>query len=531
MKKCIFCFLLILAACGGGGGGGDSSGGVDCRFADVNTVSWTNVNDAELNTQITSNEVTVSGLGSGCTDPIFVTGSGDSYSINGGAFTSASGVVRDGDRVRIRLISASTHATQDSMFMLNRIWLVTTKPGRPEDAPTVTILSPTDQATVHASRIMVSGIATDPDSVLDIRVRINDEPLNGIKATSTDGFATWQAEVPLVSGTNVLRVSSTDTLLNVNPVAAEISIDNQATVLVSPKAIESDIPNQRLLAVDQSLRALLSIDLVTGQHSVLSDENTPDATTLFTDPKKLVVNSVGSTAWVLDSAYDDIIRVDLATGARSLVVDTIGGGTPQPFGGATDLVLDELNGRLLLVIGRDVDSQVFALDLFSGERTLLSDASTPDANVPFGSPESLALDTINNRLLVLQRDASAPGLTGNKILAIDPTTGQRTLLVDDSVSLPVPFNFPVDADFDGDNGRVLILSTLASLGVSQVLAFDLALDELTTLFSQTSVTGPNFGLPVQITRDPLNNRLLVLYAVGNIIGAIDFATGEVSIAY
>ena len=142
----------------------------------------------------------------------------------------------------------------------------------------------------------------------------------------------------------------------------------------------------------------MSINLVTGQHSVLSDENTSDATTLFTNPKKLVVNSAGNTARVLDGGYDDIIQVDLATGARSLVVDTIGAGSPQPIGGATDLVLDELNGRLLLVMGSDAETLVLSLDLFSGERIVLSDASTPDASVPFGNPESLALDTINNRL-------------------------------------------------------------------------------------------------------------------------------------
>lgn len=292
-------------------------------------------------------------------------------------------------------------------------------------------------------------------------------------------------------------------------------------MLVNPKAIESDISNLRMLAVDQTLRALLAIDLVNGQHTVLSDENTPDATNLFTDPGKLVINNSGSTAWVIDRAYDDIIQVDLATGARSLLVDTVGTGTPQPVSGATDLVLDEVNGRLLLVIGEDATAQVLSLDLASGARTVLSDADTPDANNPFGTPKSLALDTVNNRLLVAQRNHANPAFSGDALLTIDPTTGQRELIIDDAVLT----NNPVDADFDIDNGRVIFLTTLHPTYRAIILTFDLASNELTTLFSRHSPDS------VQITRDPLNNRLLVLYDGTNSIGAIDMATGDASLAY
>jgi hypothetical protein len=342
-----------------------------------------------------------------------------------------------------------------------------------------------------------------------------------VAATSTDGFATWQAEIPLVSGTNVLTVKSVDGLNNINPHAAEISIDNRATVLAEPKAIESDISNQRLLVVDQTLHALLAIDLVTGHHSVLSDENTPDATTPFTEPRKLVVNFSGTTAWVIDDAYDDIIQVDLATGARSLLVNTVGTVAMQSVSGATDFVLDEVNGQLVLLMGEDETAQVLSLDLTSGARIVLSDADTPDTNNPFGTPKSLALDTINNRLLVAQRNHANPVFSGNALLAIDPTTGLRVLIVDDTVLT----NNPVDADFDIDNGRVLILTTLGIDYRAIILTFDLASDELTTLFSNHS------SHSIQITRDPLNNRLLVLYDNSNSIGAIDLATGDASIAY
>lgn len=511
---------LLLSACGGGNGDGPVVVKTGCSWAKLTPVDFGQVFDAELNTAYMSNEVTISGLASGCTRNIF----GDivqSYSINGGPFTDKLDVVRNGDRVRLRHVSPSIYGSTSFWIILDDGFHVSTRPGKPADAPIVTILSPTDQATVHASRIIVSGVATDPDDVALIEITGSAVSAYRVAATSTDGFATWQAEIPLVSGTNVLTVKSVDGLNNINPLAAEISIDNQATVLAEPKAIESDISNQRLLVVDQTLHALLAIDLVTGHHSVLSDENTPDATTPFTEPRKLVVNFSGTTAWVIDDAYDDIIQVDLATGARSLLVDTVGTAAMQPVSGATDFVLDEVNGRLVLLMGEDETALVLSLDLASGARIVLSDADTPDTNNPFGTPKSLALDTINNRLLVAQRNHANPVFSGDALLAIDPTTGLRVLIVDDTVLT----NNPVDADFDIDNGRVLILTTLGIDYRAIILTFDLASDELTTLFSNHS------SHSIQITRDPLNNRLLVLYDNSNSIGAIDLATGEASIAY
>jgi len=503
---------VLLSSCGGGSDG-DRSFGVDCQSAEMNPVDFGRVGDAEVNTAYLSNEASISGLGVGCTRNIFG-GNTQSYSINGGAYTSEAGVVRNGDRVRLRHISPGVYQSTSFWIVLGDSFHITTRPGRAADAPIVTILSPTDLVTVHASRIIVSGIATDPDGVAFIEV-------NRIYATSEDEFATWQVEVPLVNGMNVLTVSSSDWLNNVNPIAAEISIDNQATVLMEPKAIESDIVNLRLLAVDRALHALLAIDLVTGQHSVLSDDNTPDATTPFTEPRKLVINFSGTSAWVLDDAYDDIIQVDLATGARSPLIDTFGAGIPQSVSGATDIVLDEVNGRLLLVIGADATAEVLSIDLASGARSVLSDANTPDTNNPFGTPKSLALDPVNNRLLVAQRNHANPNFSGDAVMAVDPTTGQRELVIGDTVLT----NNPVDSDLDIDNGRVLILTTLSRDYRAIILAFDLASSEMTTLFTHHN------EYPVQITRDPLNNRLLLLYDDQNSIGAIDIATGESSFAY
>jgi hypothetical protein len=521
---------LLLSACGAGGSG--DVGSLDgewtftrpCSFDKPNPVDFGPVTDAEINTLYLSNVVAVSGLGDGCTWAVF--GDDDStqtYSINGGAFTYELGEVRNGDRLQLRHVSHGIYASASYYIVINNGFHVTTRTGRPEDAPIVTILAPTDYATVHASRIVVSGTATDVDGVTKIAVFSDDPNLNigGVAATSNDLFATWQAELALVSGRNVITVTSVDALNNWNHAAAEISIDNLATVLEDPSAMESDISNSRLLVVDKSLRALLAIDLISGQHTVLSDANIPDGVVLFTDPAKLVISSSGSTGWVLDRAYDDVVQVDLATGVRTLVVDTVGGGLPVSLSNATDLVFDEANGRLLLVMGEEATAQVVSLDLASGERTVLSDADTPNSETPFQSPKSLALDTIGNRLLVVQRNFAPQDLSGNAIVAVDPTTGHREIIIDHSILT----NDPTDADVDIDNDRVLILQISRYYNRGEILTFNLASNELTTLYSTYTSSS------VQLARDPLNNRLLLLYDGSNSIRAIDLATGEISIAY
>lgn len=522
--------VWLMCACGGGGPGitigplfNNPTITIDPCLAKVSPLNFGTATDAELNIVFTSIEVTVSGLGEGCTETISGYSNDDdetsrSFSINGGPFGLSSSTVRNGDRLRLRLISPSTYGSSTYWYALGASpFRVRSRPGRAIDAPVVSTLEPIDQSVVSARTTVVSGVAADPDGIASITVYTAGGPGSGYKATSTDGFATWQVTVALDTGSNEIRVSSTDALNNQNPVAAEITITNLLTVLENPEAMESDIANLRLLVVDQSLRALIAIDLASGQTTVLSDENTPDTANLFISPVKLVVNSSGSTAWLLDGGYEDIIQVDLATGLRTRLIDTANAGSPIPLSDAIDLVLDEINGRLLLANDEEETTQIVSLDLSSGARTVMSGANIPNRDTPFGVPKSLALDTISYRLLVLQRNTYDPARTGNAMLAVDPTTGQREVILDDSIVI----NFPIDTDVDVDGGRLLILSKSSR---AEILAFDLATHELVTLFQTDSYSK-------QIARDPLQNRLLVLRSNTSSIYAIDMTTGEASIAY
>ena len=71
---------------------------------------FTDRTDVALNTEFKSNTITVSGIDAA--SPISITGG--TYSINGAAFTSASGTVNLGNTVKVRKVSAASYSTTES---------------------------------------------------------------------------------------------------------------------------------------------------------------------------------------------------------------------------------------------------------------------------------------------------------------------------------------------------------------------------------------------------------------------------------
>ena len=69
--------------------------------------------DVALNTAVTSNAATITGIDA----PAPVSVSVGSYSINGGAFTSAAGSINNGDSVRVRLTSSAQYSMQTAVTL------------------------------------------------------------------------------------------------------------------------------------------------------------------------------------------------------------------------------------------------------------------------------------------------------------------------------------------------------------------------------------------------------------------------------
>lgn len=502
--------IVAIVGSTGGGGGGDNP---RCTgiFDVVDSFSFTPVTNAPLNTPITSNQAIIEGF---CSHKeITISGDGE-YSINGGAFTRQPGLIGPNSTLRVRILSAPTFNTRrsatvaigDHIFDPVATFSVTTRSGSPADAPTVQIISPVDQQVVNAQTIVVAGQASDPDGVASIEV-------NGVAATSTNDFATWWAEIPLVTGFNTITVASADTLLNRNPTAAQVNIQNLAIVLAEPVDLVVDEGNARILALDSQLRAVFEIDMLTEEYSLVSGEGTPDNQIPFVDPQRIAINAAATQAWVIDHAYEDLIVVDLSIGSRSLLVDTVAPDPGESLEEARDIAIDEMSNNALMLVGglnsAVNDTRIISVNLTDGSRFILSDATTPDEDHPLDllfNGMSEVFDSVGFRLLVMQSD---------ELLSVDPLTGNRTVFSETGVETAI------DSTLDWPNNRVIVLNRFSS---------DLYGADLNT--GNVEFLWPLFGFtPLRIAFDPLNNRTLILARLSSDIYAIDMVTGQISIEY
>ena len=399
--------------------------------------------------------------------------------------------------------------------------------------PLVVLTFPPSVSFTDAETIIATGTASDASGVAEVRV-------NGVLATTSDGFVTWHASVPLVAGANALTVTATDSLGNSDARAAEARIESQA-LLLRPWWIAVDPARQLAFVLDGGLKA---VDLLTGVRTTVSDHAHGTGPRLFGAGLALD----GDRALVLNNSPQSVLAVDLASGDRTILSDASHGAGPIHFwqaiavdGGralvtsahlSAVLAVDLASGDRTILSGPSagsgpgfrnpvgivvdgeralvLDSHLHALlavDLATGDRTVLSDAST-GSGPAFTSPQ-LGLTLDEGRALVADSGLGA-------VLAVDLVIGDRTILSDPKGSPIVSFGIAVDGS---DGTRALL--TEANLGA--VLAMDLSSGELTALSPRTSVgSGPAFsagGIALDEGRALLGGREAFLVAV-------DFATGE-----
>jgi hypothetical protein len=113
-------------------------------------------------------------------------------------------------------------------------------------APVVSITSPANNSIVTTRRLSIVGTAQDDSAISELLV-------NGVPAESTDGYATWQADLRLEPGPGqAIVVSATDEQGNTDPEAARITVSVEITgpdvVITSPG--DGAVLNQARLAVN-----------------------------------------------------------------------------------------------------------------------------------------------------------------------------------------------------------------------------------------------------------------------------------------
>lgn len=266
--------------------------------------------------------------------------------------------------------------------------------------------------------------------------------INGIAATTSDDFANWQATISLQSGRNAISalVTEADETNNLDLASIE---SNELFNSPEDMALTSD--GSILYVVDKSRRQIVKINIATSERSILSSTDYPNQDLYFGNLGGLALNEaegllyIGSryVAGVSASNKAWILSVDINSGERSVLVDPLSMDYTALIGEPTELVYDEINKKLY----SSEQGKIYSIELdesaTTGEQTLISSSTVPDSINPISTSGnlSLELDTNNQRLLVLDDGNSnsaepqllsvnlSPGSLGARTVISDSTSG------------------------------------------------------------------------------------------------------------
>jgi DNA-binding beta-propeller fold protein YncE len=179
--------------------------------------------------------------------------------------------------------------------------------------------------------------------------------------------------------------------------------------LQDPSGVAYDQQRSRLLVVDESAQAVVAADLASGARSMLSSE------LALHGAYDAVIDRAGHYAYVSGN-HIGIVRIDLATGQHSLLSnDDDSSLGPQIGLVLARLELDEPRQQLLVT-----GSKLLAVDLATGRRSIVSDG-THGSGPLFAGVSALAFDQARHAMLCLDRSSLA-------LYRVDLVTGTRTVV-------------------------------------------------------------------------------------------------------
>lgn len=292
---------------------------------------------------------------------------------------------------------------------------------------------------------------------------------------------TASVEAALMPGSLIIGDNDVDAIVALNPITLERTIISDASTGVSTNysgsfsAIDDVIigPSGNLYVLDDTFNAVISVDPVTGDRTVISDNSSPEVGT--GDPigtsNKFTFGPDG-LLYLTDSTstLDGIRVIDPATGNRTVLssesADMYNGTNADP----EDLVF--IDGVLYGTDNRS--DSVYTVDLVTGVRTEVPGLT----GASLSSPNAMHVTSDG---VIVVGDA---GL--DAIVLVDLVAGTQTILSDDS-SVGPDLASPNALEV-GDDGIIYVADS--GTGVDMIFAIDPVTGDRTVIGSDTIGTGP-----------------------------------------
>ncbi len=329
--------------------------------------------------------------------------------------------------------------------------------------PDLAVSFPPPGSATSDTHLLVHGTTRAGLSVSSVQVA-------GASATSTDGFLTWQLDVPLSLGTNTLAVDFTagGQLHTAFATVVVQRFSDEASVTRGTGAwagrvlgLAWDALGGRVILADDVDDGVWGVTATTGNRVELADsESTKIGSGVdITQPRSGVVR--GNTSYVLDAPsvggvdMPNITALDLTTGDRSIAaqlpavlndiallpngIEAIGASLDVKSVLAVNLVtgtsrvvssstvgsgiaagnfgpLGLSTARRTAYVGLRYQDTVVAIDIDTGDRSAFSVAASGEPH--FNDPEFIVVDDAVQKAFVWD---------SNQLVAIDLTTGRRAL--------------------------------------------------------------------------------------------------------
>ncbi len=420
--------------------------------------------------------------------------------------------------------------------------------------PEVRVTFPNAYSLTNKATIIVRGTANDPDGDSIEFVRVN-----GVDAVSDDGFANWEATVPLGFGENILTVTAADSEQNPLVVQPSIRVLQQSVFFPFPAGAVVDEANNELFIADRRIPAVVAIDLETNERRIVSRNEEGDAFP-FQDPSDIALVPAGACASflptavrclvVLDHRERAVFVVDADSGERVILSGGEGGNevgagpafSSQAFhmaGAGPEFCPASLADRFAnCALVMENFGLVKVVDLATGERVpVLQNAVVDSPN--FVRIHTLVVDDNSTCATVLPDSnqcliAVDPRL--NAVLAVDLDTGERAVLSGSARGNGPELNSPkalvlLDASHCTS---VLPSATRCAFVTNEsernVFAIDLTSGDRALLSSADRGVGPNFSFIDELIFDPVNQRVLAIDEDRDSPIVIDSVTGDRSFA-
>lgn len=345
---------------------------------------------------------------------------------------------------------------------------------RSNEPPEVTINFPCDGCRYYDSAITVSGTANaGADGGLDAVASLTVDAGSGAVNVAVRSDGGWLAQnVPVAASQNsvVINVTAEDTLGESTTATATLEYEPTITAAV----ITMDPITPGLLYLVETMNPLgriLSLDILNGAF-----EEIYEADELFRGLGQIVsVTPHPDGTSLLVTTFDNGIRaVNLDTGVVSTISDDSTGSGPS-LSGLSNAALDDDDARLIAT--NLFTDEVVAVDIATGNRTIVSSNNGVGSGPGFFSPGPLAVDAANDIAYVRE--------SGDNYLSVNLADGSRTELPRDGAVGSTVISALL---FDGARSRIAAMDAAEDLvvvidpsnGRRDVLSFSPADESLRT---------------------------------------------------